>query len=115
MVSGSYQLEWGPGGFLSSADASLRYDASERLSASLTGLSFQQIEEYRLGQGRGFGASAVASYEFGERASAVAGASLIRHRDGGNVFTSPWNQGRAWTSLRFELGRDPGLPGGAAR
>ena len=36
--------------------------------------------------------------------SASAGGSLIRHRDGGNVFTSPWNQARAWTSLRLELG-----------
>jgi len=113
--SGSYQLEWGPGGFLSSAEATVHYGATDRLSASVTALTFQQIEEYRLGEGRAFGGSVAADYALGERSSIVAGFSLIRHRDGGNVFTSPWNQGRAWSSVRFELGRDPGLPRGAGR
>lgn len=108
-VDGRYQLEWGPGGFLSSADVAVRYSATERLSASVHGMAFQQIEEYRLGEGRAFGGGGSADYRFGDLATFAAGASLIRHRDGGNVFTSPWNQGRAWTSLRFELGRDPGL------
>lgn len=109
LASGAYQLEWGPGGFLSSADASLRYEATERLSASVSALTFQQIEEYRLGEGRAFGGGASADYTFGERASLALGFSVIRHRDGGNVFTSPWNQARAWSSLRFDLGEDPGL------
>lgn len=108
-VNGSYQLEWGPGGFLSSADASLRYEATDRLSGSVSALTFQQIEEYRLGEGRAFGGGASAEYTFGERASVAVGVSMIRHRDGGNVFTSPWNQARAWSSFRFELGQDPGL------
>jgi hypothetical protein len=72
-------------------------------------MTFQQIEEYRLGQGRAFGGGASADFVLGERISVSAGASIIRHRDGGNVFTSPWNQGRAWTSLRLDLGEDPGL------
>jgi hypothetical protein len=115
-LSGGYQLEWGPGGFLSSAEASLRYEASEWLSASLSALTFQQIEEYRLGQGRAFGGGASVDYRLGERTSMTAGFSLVRHRDGGTVFTSPWNQARAWSSLRLELGRDPGLAGrGGAR
>ncbi|MEQ1854957.1 MAG: hypothetical protein ABL963_00725 [Longimicrobiales bacterium] len=109
ILNGSYVLEWGPGGFLSSADASLHFEVTDRLSATATALTFQQIEEYRLGEGRAFGGGASAEYAFGERAFLSAGFSLIRHRDGGNVFTSPWNQGRAWTSLRFDLGRDPGL------
>lgn len=108
-VDGRYQLEWGPGGFLSSADASVRYAPLEALTVSLTGMTFQQIEEYRLGEGRAFGGGASAEYRFGDRAVFAMGASLIRHRDGGNVFTSPWDQGRAWSSLRFELGSDPGL------
>ena len=41
--------------------------------------------------------------------SVVGGLSVVRHRDGGNVFTSPWNQTRVWSSLRVDLGRDPGL------
>jgi hypothetical protein len=112
VVSGSYDLEWGPGGFLSSAEAAVRFSATERLAASVSALTFQQIEEYRLGEGRAFGGGASADYQFGERVSLALGFSLIRHRDGGNVFTSPWNQGRAWSSLRFDLGRDPGLARG---
>jgi hypothetical protein len=115
-ASGAYQLEWGPGGFLSSAEASLRLEATSALTASFSALSFQQIEEYRLGEGRAFGGGASADYALGEQASVSAGFSLIRHRDGGNVFTSPWNQARAWSSLRFALGRDPGPAGrGAVR
>jgi hypothetical protein len=109
VTSGSYELEWGPGGFLSSVEAAVRYSATERLTASVSALSFQQIEEYRLGEGRAFGGGASADYTLSDGASVAAGVSLIRHRDGGNVFTSPWNQGRGWMSLRFELGRDPGL------
>ena len=109
VVNGGYQLEWGPGGFLSSLDAAVGYAATKRLTASVSAMTFQQIEEYRLGEGRAFGGGASADYVFGERASVALGVSMIRHRDGGNVFTSPWNQGRAWTSVRFELGRDPGL------
>ena len=108
-VDGRYQLEWGPGGFLSSADAAVRFDPTERITVSLNAMTFQQIEEYRLGQGRAFGGGVTGGYELGDRATIALGASLIRHRDGGNVFTSPWNQGRAWSSIRFDLGSDPGL------
>jgi hypothetical protein len=108
-VEARYELEWGPGGFLSSAEGSVRYAATERLAATLSALTFQQIEEYRLGQGRAFGGGASADFELSEGAYAAGGFSLLRHRDGGNVFTSPWDQGRGWMSLRFDLGHDPGL------
>ena len=108
-LDGRYELEWGSGGFLNAIDAGTRYMPSERVGASLTLMSFQQVEEYRLGDGRAFGASASIDYELSPRTSVLGGLSLLRHRDGGNVFTSPWNQTRAWTSVRVELGGDPGL------
>jgi len=108
-LSGEYQLEWGPGGFLSSVDLAARYEVTDRLSGSVSFMSFQQIEEYRLGEGRGYGGGISADYRWNERVSVGAGGSLIRHQDGGNLFTSPWNQARAWSSLHFELGGDPGL------
>ena len=49
-MNGSYQLEWGPGGFLSSLDAAVRYAATERLTASVSAMTFQQIEEYLFNQ-----------------------------------------------------------------
>jgi hypothetical protein len=96
-------------------DLSGRYRICEYLGVSLSALSFHQIEEYRIGEGRAFGMGASADYAWGERVSLVGGFSLIRHRDGGNKFTSPWDQGRAWSSLRFDLGGDPGLADRAGR
>ncbi len=115
LVNGSYELEWGPGGFLSAADVAVRYAVHDRLSGSLSIMTFQKLEEYRLGEGRAFGAGASAAYGFAERFSLAGGLSIIRHRDGGDVFTSPWNQSRAWSSLRVQVGSDPGLPGRGGR
>lgn len=108
-IDGRYELEWGSGGFLSAAEVGVRRSVGDRLAVSLALMTFQQIEEFRLGDGRAFGAGAAADYDFGGRFSLAGGASFLRHRDGGNVFTSPWNQSRAWTALSVEIGGDPGL------
>lgn len=108
-LDGSYQLEWGSGAFLSSGDARLRFQVTDRLGASLSGTTFQQIEEYRLGEGRAFGVGGSVDVLVTDRLDVMGGFSLTRHRDGGTVFTSPWNQSRAWTSLRWAVGEDPGL------
>lgn len=108
-VDGSYRLEWGPGAFLSSGDVALRYTAWERLALSLSGTTFQQIEEFRVGDGRALGGGLSFDLKVTDRASFAGGMTVLRHRDGGSVFTSPWNQTRGWTSLRIDIGEDPGL------
>ncbi|MHB1194955.1 MAG: hypothetical protein ACYC6F_18185 [Longimicrobiales bacterium] len=108
-VDGSYRLEWGPGAYLSSGDVALRYTAWERLALSLSGTSFQQIEEFRVGDGRALGGGFSFDLAVTDRTSFAGGMSVLRHRDGGSVFTSPWNQTRGWTSLRINIGEDPGL------
>lgn len=108
-VDGSYRLEWGPGAFLSSADVAMRYAASERLNVSVSGMTFQQIEEFRVGDGRALGGGASFDLAVTSRATLAGGVSMIRHRDGGTVFTSPWNQTRGWTSVRINIGEDPGI------
>jgi len=110
-----YQLEWVPGAFLSTADVSARYKATERLTASASVTTFQQIEEFRLGDGRAWGLGASGDYRFREDASVSGGLSTIRHQGGDDVFTSQWNQTRAWMSLRFDIGRDPGLANRGSR
>lgn len=114
-VDGRYQLEWGSGAFLSSGDVSTRFQATERLGVGATFVTFQQIEEFRLGEGRAVGFGGTADYAVDERIDLFGGVSVTRHRDGGTVFTSPWNQTRAWTSVRISLGRDPGLANRGAR
>lgn len=108
-VDGGYRLEWGPGGFLSTADASARYRSSERLGVTGTLTTFQQIEELRLGDGRAFGGGVSFDLGMTERATLAGGVFVLRHRDGGTPGLAPWSQSRAWTSLRIEVGSDPAL------
>jgi hypothetical protein len=46
---------------------------------------------------------------FGGRARFTGGFSVLRNRDGGTSTLSPWNQTRGWSSLRINVGSDPGL------
>lgn len=108
-VDASYRMEWGPGGFLNSGDVTARYQPTEKLSVAASGTTFQQIDEFRVGEGRAIGGGLSFDWRVVERASLTGGFSMLRHRDGGNVFTSPWNQNRAWTSLRIDVGEDPGM------
>jgi hypothetical protein len=108
-VDGAYRLEWGPGAFLSSADLGVRYRASDRLALSGHATTFQQVEEFRLGDGRAFGGGFSGDLMLTDRITLAGGASVLRHRDGGTRSTSPWSQSRAWSSLRIAVGADPGL------
>jgi hypothetical protein len=108
-LDGAYRLEWGPGAFLSSGDVALRWTEWERLSLSVSGTSFQQVEEFRVGDGRALGGGFSFEYKVTDRAMLTGGMTALRHRDGGSVLTSPWNQTRGWTSLRIAIGEDPGL------
>ncbi|MDX1646196.1 MAG: hypothetical protein R3304_03535 [Longimicrobiales bacterium] len=108
-IDGRYQLEWGSGAFLNSGDVGMRFQATERVGARLSLSTFQQFEEYRLGEGRAVGVGGSVDVRATDRLDLLGGFSLTRHRDGGNVYTSPWNQTRAWMSLRWSVGEDPGL------
>jgi hypothetical protein len=115
-LEGSYQLEWSAGAFLSSVDAAVRWSPSERLGIALDATTFQQVEEFRLGDGRGYGAGASADATLLGRLGLSGGISLLRHRTpGAGVGDSPWNQARAWTSVRVRVGEDPGLPNRGSR
>lgn len=107
-LNGGWRLEWGPGGFLNSGDASVRWDASTRLGVTAGATTFQQIEEYRLGDGRALGGSLGLDIGVTERIDFTAGGSLLRHTATGDGVESPWNQARAWSTLRIALGGDPG-------
>jgi hypothetical protein len=108
-VDGSYRLEWGPGGYLSSGDASVRWTPREGASIVASATSFQQIEQYRLGDGRAVGGGLSFNFDLSDRASLAGGMSVLRHRGGGGASDSAWNQSRGWSSVRLRMGRDPGL------
>jgi len=106
---GSYRLEWGPGTYLSSGDVAARYSPSDRLSVTATGMTFQQIAEFRVGEGRAMGGGLSFDLGVSSRARLAGGVTVMRHRNEGGVQASPWNQTRAWTGLRIAVGDDPGL------
>jgi len=107
-LDGSYRVEWGPGGFLSSGDGALRWRPNDRYSVAVTGTAFQQIEQYRLGDGRAYGAGVNFDAGLTSRVTFVGGASMIRHSMEGGGVESPWNQARGWSTLRIAIGRDAG-------
>jgi hypothetical protein len=114
-VEAGYRMEWGPGGFLSSGDGVVRWSVHERLALALSLTSFQQIDQYRLGDGRAVGAGLSFDVGLTERLTFDGGASLLRQAGVDDRGRSPWNQSRAWSSVRVQLGRDPGLANGARR
>ncbi len=107
-VDGGWHLEWGPGGFLNSADASVRRSFGDRLGVAVSGTSFQQIEQYRLGDGRAWGGTVSVDAEVVDRFTLLMGGSVIRHTTSNDGIDRPWNQMRAWSSVRVALGSDPG-------
>lgn len=114
-VQGQYAVDLFPGAFLSSADVSLRRRLHERVAVTATATGFQQIEEFRLADGRTLGAALAVDARIGERVHLDVGAGAYRQVDGERGGAFDWSQLRGWSALRVEVGRDPALPraGGA--
>jgi hypothetical protein len=107
-LDANYRIEWGAGAFLESADARARWsDGDVHFNAALT--TFQQIEEFRLGNGRVFGGHAGAGFRVLDRTWLDGAASLYLHRPIGDGARVSWDQFRVWMSVRVELGSAPGL------
>jgi hypothetical protein len=83
------------------------------LRASFT--AFEQIEEFRVGEGSVIGAGLDGTFRVDNRIEIDGGISVYRHLSD-RVDATDWNQRRAFLSLRVEFGRDPGIgPGGGNR
>jgi len=108
-LGAGYDLEWGPGGFLSSGEGAVRWAPSERLRLTVSGRTFQQIEQYRLGDGRAVGGGFSAAFDLTERIGLSGGGSILRRSGGEAGEGDPWHQSRAWSAVRLRIGRDPGV------
>jgi hypothetical protein len=62
-LNGSYRWEGPVGAFLTSGDATLGWQATDRLGVALSAVAFEQAEEFRIGSGRVFGGGAMVDYE----------------------------------------------------
>lgn len=108
-LDGYYRIEHGFGGFLSAADVSANWRAVERATITAHGTFFQQIQEFRAGEGVVFGAGGSADFRVTDRATIAGGAMLYRQSFTNRAGQPDWNQKRAWLSLRLAFGSDPGM------
>jgi hypothetical protein len=103
----SYRRETGFGASFGGGDVSGRWNReSVTLRASVT--AFQQIEEFRVGEGSVVGATLDGTFRVGDRIEIDAGLSLYHHVSD-RVDATDWNQRRAFASLRYAFGNDPGV------
>jgi hypothetical protein len=115
----SYRMERGFGAFVSSGDASVFWQANRRIELALDATAFQQIEQFRVGEGVVLGGGASANIQLADRIALAGGATVYRQTFENRPGMADWNQFRAWTTLRAGFGRDPGAvrsgPGGGAQ
>jgi len=107
-VDGSYRWEQGAGAFVSSGDATVQWSPLDRLSVYVNGTAFQQIEEFRVGEGAVLGFGGGAEAELLPRTRLLAGANLYRQNFENRSSAADWNQLRAFASLQIGFGEDPG-------
>ena len=108
-LDGSYRMERGYGAYLGSADFSARYRWNERVGFSVDGTAFQQIEQFRLGDGVVFGGGGSVDVHVTSFVNLSGGAHVYRQTWDNRPGDPDWNQVRAWAALRVGFGRDPGL------
>jgi hypothetical protein len=108
-TTASYRTERGFGAFLSSGDASIDWRPADRLSLSLDASAFQQIEQFRVGEGIVLGGGASADYEMRPALVVSGGAMMYRQTFENRPGIADWNQIRAFAAVRAGFGRDPGI------
>jgi len=111
-LSGSYRVERGAGAFHSSGDVSARWKPEDRFSVGAHLTAAQQIEEFRVGEGMVAGGGLDGDVRLTERFHLSGGAAVYRRFFDNRPGMVDWNQLRAWTALRIDVGGDPGLSEG---
>jgi hypothetical protein len=108
-LDASYRMDRGFGAFLSSGDVGVHWQAAPWLAVSLDGSAFQQIEQFRIGEGIVYGGGGSADVALSSSLSLSGGAMVYRQTYENRPAIEDWSQLRAWTALRARFGRDPGM------
>ena len=112
-IDAGYWINWGFGSALNSGNLRVGVRPSDRLSLGVRFSAFQQLEEFRIGEGRVWGLGGDARWR--TRAGTV-WLSLDRYdhdrRTNGDIADDParpdWTQWRAAFGLSYYLGSEPG-------
>jgi hypothetical protein len=110
-VDGRYNIEYGFGAFTQAFAAGATWNPRDDIRISGHGTAFQQIFEFRTGNAAVLGAGITADARLTSRLRLAGGAALYRQNVDNRPSGADWNQTRAWTSLEFTFGDDPGLRG----
>ena len=108
-LDASYRMERGFGAYLGSGDLAARWRAHERVAVTIDVTAFQQIEEFRLGDGAVIGGGASVDVDIASFAALSGGAHVYRQTWQNRTGDADWNQVRGWAALRVAFGRDPGI------
>jgi hypothetical protein len=108
-MDASYRLERGFGAYLGSGDVSARVRVHERVGVTLDVTAFQQIEEFRIGDGVVLGGGGSVDVDVTSFAALSGGAHVYRQTWDNRAGDADWNQVRGWAALRVGFGSDPGM------
>ena len=107
-LDAEYRLEHSFGGFLHSAEVGADWPIGERLRLGAYGTAFEQILEFRVGDAILFGFGGDVDAALSTRLHLNAGATLYRQNIRNRPTGADWNQTRAWATVEYRFGRDPG-------
>lgn len=109
LLDGTYTQERGFGASLSSGDMAVRWRPTDRLSLTADGTAFQQIEEFRVGQGLVYGGGLSADLTVFRDVGLSGGMNVYRQTFKNTATAADWDQVRGWAGLRIGFGEDPGI------
>jgi hypothetical protein len=109
VLDGEVRWDNGFGAYLGSVELSASWQALERLRLGAYGTAFQQILEFRVGEAAVLGIGGTLDYDFTDQIGISAGGTLYQQNYDNRPSAIDWNQKRAWVSLAWRFGRDPGM------
>lgn len=112
-IDAEYELENGVGAFLSSGRAVARWEATPDVELRARATAFQQIQEFRVGEGAVLGAGVGGRVRLWEGIRLEGGVDVYRQTWEDRPSAVDWNQVRGWSSVTVPFGGDPGLSDGS--
>ncbi|MEZ4414135.1 MAG: hypothetical protein R3E10_00110 [Gemmatimonadota bacterium] len=107
MLSGSYGADIGYGAAKTQGQARVQRTLGEVGWLGVSATAFQRIFEFRINEGRVYGAGVDGRYELGERTSVSGSFSVYRHDAGVDSPEVDWNQMRGSLRVDWTLGAEP--------
>lgn len=108
-IDARYELENGFGAYLSSGQVSARWRATEGVRLRARATAFQQIEEFRVGEGAVIGGGLGGTLDLWSGLQLQGGVDLYHQMWENRPSAVDWDQLRGWSSIRVPFGGDPGL------